>query len=96
MGAQVKCDFIRRVQEARKVQPGEVAEGIAGGLLQHVPHQRLGLPLQRFRSREHQFFRGRQHAVEAAKDCQRKDDLAILVAPIWTAEKIADFPDEAG
>jgi hypothetical protein len=39
-------------------------------------------------------FRGCQNAIETAEDRQRKNDLAVLVRFVRSAEQIADAPDK--
>jgi len=45
---------------------------------------------------QHGELGGFQHAIEAAEDAERKDDLAVFGLFLVAAQEIGDGPDEGG
>src|SRR4051812_45965737 len=56
----------------------------------------LRLRLERGVFLQHDSFGRSENAVKSAQDREWQDDLAVLVALVWTTEQVADAPDEVG
>ena len=83
------------VEEAREVERGGVVEALPGHRAEHGLYV-VDLAPELRRSGEDGLLGRLQHAVEAAKDGQREDDLAVLGLLVVAPEQIGDGPDERG
>ena len=95
VGAQVLADVVLVAHELLQVERRRVVEELAGLPQQEGLGVQPGL-LARGQLGEHGGLGGFEHAVEAAQDGERQDDLAVLGLLVVAAQQIGDGPDEGG
>lgn len=96
VGVKVGRELVGVVEQAREVEPREVVERPAGHLTEQAVDDGIRLVLHPIVFHQHGGVCRRQDGIEAAKDREGEDDLAVFVPFIGSAQEVADGPDEAG
>jgi hypothetical protein len=96
IAVEIRRELIGVVQQARKVELGEVVERVVRNLRELVANDVLWLRLQRSMLFQHHRLGGSKNAIKSTQDREWQDDLAVLVALVWATEQVADAPNKAG